>query len=146
MASTHACVSATSSSTWAARAVEQQSTWQRSVDTWLDRLDLASRASDRLDALSHGNQQRVQLIAALVNEPELLVLDEPFSGLDPLAIAAMSELLAELAGGRRDRPVLEPPARPRRGHLRGRRHHRRGTDRPRPAISTICGPRCRSDS
>ena len=59
---------------------------------------MATRAGDRLDALSHGNQQRVQLIAALVNEPELLVLDEPFSGLDPIAIAAMSELLAEVAG------------------------------------------------
>ncbi len=69
----------------------------RSVDMWLDRLGLASRARDRLDALSHGNQQRVQLIAALINQPELLVLDEPFSGLDPLAIAAMSDLLAEVA-------------------------------------------------
>ena len=69
----------------------------RTVDTWLERLELASRAGDRLDALSHGNQQRVQLIAALVNEPELLVLDEPFSGLDPLAITAMSDLLAEVA-------------------------------------------------
>ncbi len=68
-----------------------------SVDSWLDRLGLADRASDRLDALSHGNQQRVQLIAALVNEPELLVLDEPFSGLDPLAIANMSELLVDIA-------------------------------------------------
>jgi ABC-2 type transport system ATP-binding protein len=70
----------------------------RSVETWLDRLGLATRAGDRVDTLSHGNQQRVQLIAALVNEPELLVLDEPFSGLDPIAIAAMSELLAEVAG------------------------------------------------
>ena len=103
----------------------------RSVDTWLDRLGLAGRGRDRLDALSHGNQQRVQLIAALVNEPDLLVLDEPFSGLDPLAIAAMSELLAEIAGSGRDRPVLEPPARPGRGHLRGRRHHQRRADRPR---------------
>jgi ABC-2 type transport system ATP-binding protein len=68
-----------------------------SVDRWLERFDLATRTNDRLDALSHGNQQRVQLIAALVNEPELLVLDEPFSGLDPLAIASMSELLGEVA-------------------------------------------------
>jgi ABC-2 type transport system ATP-binding protein len=69
----------------------------RTVDTWLERLGISSRAGDRLDALSHGNQQRVQLIAALVNEPELLVLDEPFSGLDPLAMGSMSEMLAEVA-------------------------------------------------
>lgn len=71
----------------------------RVVDRWLDRLGLATRGDDRLDTLSHGNQQRVQLIAALVNEPDLLVLDEPFSGLDPIAMAAMAELLAELAHG-----------------------------------------------
>jgi ABC-2 type transport system ATP-binding protein len=69
----------------------------RSVDAWLEQLGLADRAADRLDMLSHGNQQRVQLIAALVNEPELLVLDEPFSGLDPIAMGAMSDLIAELA-------------------------------------------------
>jgi ABC-2 type transport system ATP-binding protein len=69
----------------------------RAVDSWLERLGLLDRARDRLDALSHGNQQRVQLIAALVNEPELLVLDEPFSGLDPLAMATMSELLSDVA-------------------------------------------------
>jgi ABC-2 type transport system ATP-binding protein len=67
------------------------------VDTWLERLGLTDRAGERLDALSHGNQQRVQLVAALVNEPELLVLDEPFSGLDPLAMASMSQILTELA-------------------------------------------------
>jgi ABC-2 type transport system ATP-binding protein len=67
------------------------------VGGWLERLGLAERAGDRLDALSHGNSQRVQLIAALVNEPELLVLDEPFAGLDPIAIGAMGELLAEMA-------------------------------------------------
>jgi ABC-2 type transport system ATP-binding protein len=68
----------------------------RSVDRWLERLGLTDRRNDRVDALSHGNQQRVQLIAALVNDPELLVLDEPFSGLDPLAVANMSALLAEV--------------------------------------------------
>ena len=70
---------------------------RRTVDHWLDRFGLAARAHDRLDALSHGNQQRIQLIAALVGEPDLLVLDEPFSGLDPLAIANMSELLTDVA-------------------------------------------------
>jgi ABC-2 type transport system ATP-binding protein len=68
-----------------------------SVDGWLERLGLAGRGAGRLDRLSHGNQQRVQLIAALVNEPDLLVLDEPFSGLDPIAMGAMSDLLSELA-------------------------------------------------
>jgi ABC-2 type transport system ATP-binding protein len=68
-----------------------------SVDGWLERLGLADRRRERLDALSHGNQQRVQLIAALINEPELLVLDEPFSGLDPIAIGAMGEMLREFA-------------------------------------------------
>jgi ABC-2 type transport system ATP-binding protein len=69
------------------------------VDRWLERLGLADRAEDRVDTLSHGNQQRVQLVAAVVNEPSLLVLDEPFSGLDPIALAAMADLLAEMAAG-----------------------------------------------
>jgi ABC-2 type transport system ATP-binding protein len=69
----------------------------RTIDGWLDRLDLADRASEVLGAFSHGNQQRVQLIAALVNEPDLLVLDEPFSGLDPIAMTNMSDLLVEIA-------------------------------------------------
>lgn len=69
---------------------------RRSVDTWLERLGLADRAQDRLDVLSHGNQQRVQLIAALINEPDLLVLDEPFAGLDPIAIGNMADLLSEI--------------------------------------------------
>ena len=71
----------------------------RITDRWLERLGVADRGSDRLDTLSHGNQQRIQLIAALVNEPDLLILDEPFSGLDPIAMAAMADLLAELAAG-----------------------------------------------
>jgi ABC-2 type transport system ATP-binding protein len=70
---------------------------RRSVDGWLERVGLAERAQDRLDALSHGNQQRVQLIAALVNQPELVILDEPFSGLDPIAMTTMAGILAERA-------------------------------------------------
>jgi ABC-2 type transport system ATP-binding protein len=70
----------------------------RVTDLWLERLGVEERATARVDELSHGNQQRVQLIAALVNQPDLLVLDEPFSGLDPIAMTAMAGLLTELAG------------------------------------------------
>jgi ABC-2 type transport system ATP-binding protein len=69
----------------------------RAADSWLARLGLAGRAADRLERLSHGNQQRVQLAAALVGDPMLLVLDEPFAGLDPLAMDTLGEVLIELA-------------------------------------------------
>jgi ABC-2 type transport system ATP-binding protein len=61
----------------------------------LDRLGLGERAQDKLESLSLGNQQRVQVAASLVHDPELLVLDEPFSGLDPIAVDAMADLLRE---------------------------------------------------
>lgn len=64
---------------------------------WLDRLGLEDRHESSVDSLSHGNQQRVQLAAALVHDPELLVLDEPFSGLDPIAVETMSEILRDQA-------------------------------------------------
>ncbi len=72
-----------------------------SADKWLEILDLTERRGDRLEALSHGNQQRVQMAAALVHDPELLVLDEPFSGLDPIASETMSDILrAQAASGK----------------------------------------------
>jgi len=64
---------------------------------WLERLGLADRVDSRLEQLSHGNQQRVQLVAALIHRPGLAVLDEPFSGLDPLGVEAMSMVLRDLA-------------------------------------------------
>jgi ABC-2 type transport system ATP-binding protein len=60
---------------------------------WLMRLDLAGRAEAKLEELSHGNQQRVQLAAALLHQPELLVLDEPFAGLDPVAVRTLADVL-----------------------------------------------------
>jgi ABC-2 type transport system ATP-binding protein len=70
----------------------------RAADRWLGTMGLADRAGSRLDDLSHGNQQRVQLATALLHEPDLVVLDEPFSGLDPLAMESMSSMLREVAG------------------------------------------------
>jgi ABC-2 type transport system ATP-binding protein len=64
---------------------------------WIERLGVAQRASDRVEALSLGNQQRVQLAAALVHQPELLVLDEPFAGLDPVGVDTLATVLAEQA-------------------------------------------------
>ena len=63
----------------------------------LERLGLTGRINDPLEALSMGNQQRVQVAAALVHEPDVLILDEPFSGLDPLAVDEVVSVLNEQA-------------------------------------------------
>ena len=68
-----------------------------SVTRWTERLGVESRVGDDVQKLSLGNQQRVQLCAALVHDPEVLVLDEPFSGLDPTAVEVMSGVLREKA-------------------------------------------------
>jgi ABC-2 type transport system ATP-binding protein len=70
----------------------------------LAELDLTDRAGDRLESLSLGNQQRAQVAAALIHDPALLVLDEPFSGLDPLAAETMAAMIRQRA--RSGAPVL----------------------------------------
>lgn len=62
---------------------------------WLERLDLSSSANKRLDTLSKGNQQKVQLITALIDDPDIIVLDEPFSGLDPVNARVLEEVVRE---------------------------------------------------
>lgn len=68
-----------------------------STARWLEELGIADRAESKVEALSHGNQQRVQLAAALVHSPQLLVLDEPLAGLDPAGIDAIGAVLVSQA-------------------------------------------------
>jgi ABC-2 type transport system ATP-binding protein len=75
-----------------------------SATEWLERLGLGDRAESRVEQLSQGNQQRVQLAAALVHRPDVLVLDEPFAGLDPIVCDVLTQLLREQAA--RGVPVL----------------------------------------
>ncbi len=68
----------------------------RAAEEWLERLDLTDRAKEKLDALSKGNQQKVQFISSILHKPRFAILDEPFSGLDPINQDAFLELLREL--------------------------------------------------
>ena len=77
---------------------------RRAADEWVERLGLAERREDRVEKLSLGNQQRVQLAAALVSRPDVLILDEPFSGLDPVGVDALAAGLLEQC--RQGVPVL----------------------------------------
>lgn len=63
---------------------------------WLERFGLGERSNDKVEELSKGNQQKVQLIASLIHEPNLLVLDEPFSGLDPVNQVLLKDVLMDL--------------------------------------------------
>jgi ABC-2 type transport system ATP-binding protein len=66
------------------------------IDRWLDRMDLADRADARVQELSKGMQQKVQFIGSILHEPEIVILDEPFSGLDPINQRVLREIVTEL--------------------------------------------------
>ncbi len=71
----------------------------RAAQEWVARLGLGDRQGDPVEKLSLGNQQRVQLAAALVSRPEALILDEPFSGLDPVGVDSLADALLEQVRG-----------------------------------------------
>lgn len=67
----------------------------KSIDHWLDRLSMSEYRNKRLDTLSKGNQQKIQLITALAHDPQLVILDEPFSGLDPVNAMLLKDVVKE---------------------------------------------------
>ncbi len=67
----------------------------KSVDYWLGRLGMSEYRNKRLDTLSKGNQQKIQLITALAHDPEIVILDEPFSGLDPVNAMLLKDVVKE---------------------------------------------------
>lgn len=73
----------------------QHSKAVKAVDYWIDRLDVGEYRNKRLDTLSKGNQQKIQLITALAHDPEIVILDEPFSGLDPVNAMLLKSVVKE---------------------------------------------------
>ena len=67
----------------------------RSIDYWLDRLGMTEHRNKKLDTLSKGNQQKIQLITALAHDPDIVILDEPFSGLDPVNAMLLKDVVKE---------------------------------------------------
>ena len=67
----------------------------KAVDYWLARLDMSEYRNKRLDTLSKGNQQKIQLITALAHDPDIVILDEPFSGLDPVNAMLLKDVVKE---------------------------------------------------
>lgn len=73
----------------------------KAVDYWLERLDMSEYRSKRLDTLSKGNQQKIQLVTALAHDPQIVILDEPFSGLDPVNAMLLKDVVKqEIARGK----------------------------------------------
>jgi len=70
----------------------------KSIDYWLDRLGMTEYRNKRLDTLSKGNQQKIQLITAIAHDPEVVILDEPFSGLDPVNAMLLKDVVREEIG------------------------------------------------
>lgn len=67
----------------------------KAIDNWLERLGMSEYKNKRLDTLSKGNQQKIQLVTALAHDPDIVILDEPFSGLDPVNAMLLKDVVRE---------------------------------------------------
>lgn len=76
----------------------------KAVDEWLERLGMSEYRKRKVETLSKGNQQRIQLALTLMNDPDVVILDEPFSGLDPVNAMQLRQIVSEVAG--RDKLVI----------------------------------------
>ncbi|MCH8556661.1 MAG: ATP-binding cassette domain-containing protein [Balneolia bacterium] len=72
---------------------------QKKANAWLDRFGILDRKAEKISTLSKGNQQKVQFIASILHEPEFAILDEPFSGFDPINQELISDIIRELRDG-----------------------------------------------
>ena len=77
------------------RGMKKQDILQR-LDYWLDRFHVPEYKNKKVEELSKGNQQKIQFIAAVIHQPKLLILDEPFSGLDPVNVELLKEAVLEI--------------------------------------------------
>ena len=68
----------------------------KAIDYWLEKFDIGQYKKRPLESLSKGNQQKIQIIASLIHDPDVIILDEPFSGLDPVNMQMVMDLLIEL--------------------------------------------------
>ncbi|TDL94344.1 ABC transporter ATP-binding protein [Macrococcus brunensis] len=69
---------------------------KREIDYWLERFEVTENKEKKIEALSKGNQQKIQLIGAIIHQPDLLILDEPFSGLDPVNVELLKSAVKEI--------------------------------------------------
>ena len=124
---------------------------EREIDRWLERLDLAKWAHHRIDALSKGMSQKVQFIATVDRRPELVILDEPFSGLDPVNEDVLRDARPRAAAARRDgdlqharhergREDVRPHLHDLQGQEGARRHARRDPGAATAPTPSACGP------
>ena len=69
---------------------------EKDIDKWLERFEITSYKNRKIKELSKGNQQKIQFISAIINHPKLLILDEPFTGLDPINVKLMKDAIYDL--------------------------------------------------